>query len=197
MKIIGITGSIGSGKSTVAEYLKYRSFDVFDADQVSREMTGEKGKALKSIREAFGNKVFLKDGNLDRKKMAEIVFNDTKAKAKLEEIVTYKVVAAMKRWIAAKKKEGKAKVVFLDVPLLFETGAQKLADEVWVIACDDNIRMDRILKRGGLTKKEAKARIKSQMPQEEKILLSDVVIYNNGSREQLLRKLRRLLKEYK
>ena len=95
----------------------------------------------------------------------------------------------------AKEKEGKDRIVFLDVPLLFESKAQKYCHEVWTIACDDEIRLKRILGRGDLTVKEAKKRIASQMPQEEKIALSDVVIYNNGSRRQLLYKLNKLIKE--
>ena len=196
MKIIGVTGSIGSGKSTVAEYLRRKGYSIFDADEVSRSMTAPGGRALKKIKEAFGDGVFLKDGSLDRKALAKIIFSDEEKKALLEEIVTMKVVQAMKKWVREKKEEGKEKVVFLDVPLLFETGAQKYCHEVWTIACDDDIRLSRIEGRGDLTLKEAKKRIANQMPQEEKIALSDVVIYNNGSRRQLLYKLRKLIKEY-
>ena len=195
MKVIGVTGSIGSGKTTASAYLKSKGFSIFDADEVSRAMTSQGGKALKKIREVFGDEVFLKDGNLNRKKMADIVFSNKEKKEELEKIVTRKVVLEMKKWVKEKEKEGKEKIVFLDVPLLFESRAQKYCHEVWTIACDDEIRLSRILGRGDLTIKEAKKRIASQMPQEEKIALSDVVIYNNGSRRQLLYKLNKLIKE--
>ncbi len=196
MKTIGLTGSIGSGKSTVASYLKAKGYPVFDADEVSRQLTAPGGKALKAIRETFGDEVFSSDGNLDRKKMARLVFSDEEAKSKLEEIVTRKVISAMKKWVKERKEEGKARLIVLDAPLLLETGAEKNCDEVWVVACDDHIRIARILNRGDLTEKEARARIAAQMPQEEKIARADVVIYNNHSRKTLLAKLRKLLKEY-
>ena len=197
MKIVGITGGIGTGKSTASRYLRKLGYDVIDADGIARDMAGDE-KVLSEIRDFFGDDVIGDDGSLDRKRMAEIVFSDIRKKELLESIITSRVIAKVGEitggYRSGSVKPSKDDVVFLDAPTLLETGADRLVDEVWLVTCDMEVRLHRAAVRDGTSKEKVEARIAAQMSEDEKIDRADVVIYNNGTREELFKALDRNLK---
>ncbi|SFE08707.1 dephospho-CoA kinase [Peptostreptococcaceae bacterium pGA-8] len=197
MIIIGITGGIGSGKSTVSGYLSGLGYTVIDADKISREITENDNNALLEIRRAFGVDVFNSDDTLNRKALANIVFSESSKKRILEEIVISRAEAIIKEKISALKAScSEKKAVFLDAPLLLETGMNRLTDKVWLCDALDEIRIQRVMSRDGLKREEIIARMKNQMSREEKIKFADDVIENNLGREELLSNIERLLSKY-
>lgn len=165
--VIGLTGGIGCGKSEAAKYLASLGALHLDADQVSRSLTAENGEALPEIRRVFGDGVFNDDGSLDRKSMAEIVFNDPSARRNLEGIIHPLVQRSMLRQMDEAARQG-IKVIILDVPLLFETGMDTLCDECWTMYTDRETQIERIMERDNATREHAEARIDSQMSSEER-----------------------------
>ena len=181
MKIIGVTGGIACGKSTLCNTLRELGAKVWDADAASRALTAPHGKALPAIREAFGDGVFFPDGTLDRKALGAIVFNDEAARQRLNGIVHPLVYEDMETFLQANSHE---KTVFLDVPLLFETGYDKRCHEVWCAYLPRETQLERLMARDGLTREEALARVQSQMPLEEKARLSTHLIDTSGTIEE-------------
>ncbi len=180
MRVIGITGGIGSGKSAVSSYLSEKGFRVLDADAISRKLTGDGSPVLREIADAFGNDL-IKDGNtLDRKALAEIVFSDAGKRKTLESIVTSRVLKLMDEELSSERSAG-TEVVFLDVPLLFETGCDNKCDEVWVVTADREVRISRVSRRDGMNREKVIARMDSQMPEEEKTARADEIIDNSGT----------------
>ena len=195
MKVIGLTGSIGSGKSTVSNYLIRKGFIVIDSDAIAHDVVKKGKPALNEISEAFGKSVIGLDGELNRKKLADIVFKHPKKKARLEEIVTARVISEIKKEIRNLKKAEFDGIVFVDAPILFESGANINMDEVWVVVADDSLRAKRVMERDGCTFEEFERRSASQLSQEEKIKLADRVIDNSGTSRKLYLTIRKLLKE--
>ena len=195
MKVIGLTGSIGSGKSTVSAYLARKGYLIIDSDLLAKELVKKGRPALKEIEEVFGKKVIASDGELDRAEMAKIVFKHPKKKSLLEDIVTKRVIKEIKKELNALKKIGHKGIVFVDAPILFESKADIPMNEIWVVVADDKIRAKRVKARDGSTLEEFNRRSSSQLPQEEKIKLADKVIENNGTERQLYSRIRSLLKE--
>ena len=195
MKVIGITGGIGAGKSSVSSYLEELGYDVIDADKIAKE-TAVDASVLEEIREKFGDSVLDPSGQLDRKRMAEVVFGNAEKKAELENIITRRVIERVESLIN-KYRTGeltsKGEIVFLDAPTLFETGTDRLVDETWVVTCDLNTRLDRASKRDEASRAAIEARIASQMPEEEKKARSDEIIYNDGTIEELKAEIDKLL----
>ena len=184
MYLIGLTGSIGSGKSSVAKILKSEGFKILDADEISRELTSPKSPIIGELVDAFGDSIINEEGDLDRRLLASIAFKTPEKKELLSEIVTMKVKTIMEEEISNSKES----CLILDVPLLFEYEMNSSLDEVWSVVADDDIRFQRAHKRDGITKEDFDARNGMQLSQMEKILLSDVVIWNNGTREELREK---------
>lgn len=193
MKVIGITGGIGTGKSTVSNYLRQKGCLIIDADDISRKMTGKGGEALESIREAFGNGIFFDDGSLNRKKLGEIVFSDPIKLQILERITTEVVVKKITNTLEELKNNKFGGVVVIDAPLLFECGMENIADENWLVSADMNIRVSRIMERDGLSEQKIIERINSQMPEDEKKKLADIFLNNSGSIESLYGQIDRLI----
>ena len=158
--MLGLTGGMGCGKSEAARYLASLGAAHVDADAISRALTAPGGAALPAIRARFGDGVFLPDGALDRRALAEVVFDDPRSKRALEEIVHPLVWAQVRRQIA----EAQAPVAVLDVPLLFESGMDALCGETWVIDAPEEVQIARIRARDGLTEAQARARMNAQMP---------------------------------
>jgi len=183
--VIGITGGIGSGKSTVARILRDLGAKVIDADRISREVTAKGKKALDDIVGTFGSGILNEDGELDRKKLADIVFNDPERLKLLEAIVHKYVIEEIEKRVNALKNEGNSDIIVLDVPIPVERGFIDLADQVWVVTCDMETRIKRIMERSCYTYEEAVRRINSQMREEEYLKIADEVIVNNGSIEEL------------
>jgi dephospho-CoA kinase len=170
--MIGITGGIGGGKTTVARFLAEAGAHVIDTDTIARELTVPGSEAMDEILTAFGDSVFLHDGNLDRKAMAEIVFNDSGKLALLNSILHPRI---RQRWQddACNSTEP---FVFVVVPVLYENNLADYFDEIWVITASDEERIKRVMSRDGVDRESVISRLRSQMPEQRKIQLADLVI---------------------
>lgn len=185
--MIGLTGGIASGKSTVTSRLRALGAFVADADIVSREVM-EQPEVLGALREAFGSRIFHPDGSLDRAACASVVFSSPE-RTKLMNGVTHPAIAARLRELArSAEQSGEHTLVFVDAALLIESGFHRICDKVWLITANTASRIRRIMDRDGLTYEEATARIARQMPDEEKLPFASTVIENDGSIEELIRK---------
>ena len=193
MKTIAITGGIGSGKSTVSDYLKEKGYIVLDADEISRAMTGTNGPALEPILLEFGAGVFDEEGNLDRKKLASIVFEDEEKLRKLEKITTDCVIAEIKEQVAHLKEEGFGGILFVDAPLIFEFNLQSMFDETWLITAGMETRINRVRLRDNMNRNDVKKRMEAQMPESEKEKLADFIINNSMKKDWLTEQVDRLL----
>lgn len=191
-KIIGLTGGIASGKTTVSDYLKERGYTVLDADAYSRKTTAKNGPAIPAIKKAFGDDIVNADGELDRKKLGSIIFNDADKRRELNEIVHPLIRDMMNSDEEKFIKEGH---VFLDIPLLFENGLNERCDFVVTVFVDRDTQIKRLTARNDLTVEEAEARINSQMPLTEKVHMSEYRLDNNGNLETLYKQIDRFTKE--
>lgn len=185
MKIIGLTGGIASGKSTVATELRKQNVPVFDADEVSRNAVAKGSKGLALVAEAFGAEYLTADGEMDRAKISQLVFSDKEALKTLEGIL-HKIVWDEAEAFLAEAREQKAKLAVLDVPLLIETKWHERVDFVWLVAVSKEQQIKRAMIRSGMTEEEVKARIAAQMSLEDKKNFADVVLDNSGALEETL-----------
>jgi len=186
MKKIGLTGNIASGKSTASRCLVTLGAKIIDADVIAREIVQPGEPAWQQLQEAFGKEYFHPDGDLDRKKLGALVFNDANAKSLLDSI-THKVIGQrIKAEMALTSPDAKA--IVIDAALLIEAGMVDLVDEVWLVIADDEVRLERLLKRDGCSTDVAWSRIRSQMSQEEKVKYAQVVLDNSGTEEEFLDK---------
>lgn len=179
MRIIGLTGGIASGKSTVSRLLRELGATVVDTDVLAREVVEPGQPAWAEIVAWLGREVLLPDGSLDRRKVGELVFGDRQARARLEAITHPRIDAAAREALAAAERAG-ARVAVLDVPLLYEAGWDKKVDEVWVVYVDEATQKSRLMARDGLTEAQAAARMAAQMSLAEKARRAGVVIDNGG-----------------
>ena len=187
-RIVGLTGGIASGKSTVARMLTELGATVIDADAVVHELQAPRSPLLGEIVEAFGPEILAADGALDRPALGALVFGDAEARERLGSIVHPKVAVEMLRRIAAARASGAALIV-LDIPLLFEgrargtgSAAQMALDATILVTLPEEVQVERQMERDGCDHKEARRRIRAQLPLEEKQRLADYVIDNSGSR---------------
>ncbi|WP_414055157.1 dephospho-CoA kinase [Macrococcus equi] len=195
MTVIGLTGGIASGKSTVAKYLSDQGFVIIDADIASRKAVEVGTEGLAQIKKAFGDQVIRLDGSLDRKALGNIIFNDSSEREKLNKIVHPRVRDIMENEKQNALMQGK--IVVMDIPLLYENHLEHTVDEVWLVYIPLNIQIERLMLRNNLSQKEAQARIASQMSLEEKKEKADKVIDNSGSIDALHEQLRCLIQPYK
>jgi dephospho-CoA kinase len=179
---IGLTGGIGSGKSTVSALLAERGAVIVDADRIAREVVEPGTAGLAAVAEAFGDGVLAADGSLDRPALAAIVFADPEARRRLDSIV-HPLVRARATEITAAAPAGA--VVVNDVPLLVETGQAGSYDLVLVVEADPGTRVARLVQRG-LTAQDARARMAAQATDEQRRAVADVVLDNSGTREELV-----------
>ena len=191
-KIIGLTGGIASGKTTVSDYLKERGYTVLDADAYSRKTTAKNGPAIPAIKQAFGDDIVNTSGELDRKKLGSIIFNDADKRRELNEIVHPLIREMMNSDEQKFIKEGH---VFLDIPLLFENGLNERCDFVVTVFVDRDTQIKRLTARNDLTVEEAEARINSQMPLTEKVRMSEYSLDNNGTLEALYKQIDQFTEE--
>jgi len=185
MKIIGLTGGIASGKSTVATELRKQNVPVFDADEVSRNAVAKGSKGLALVAEVFGAEYLTADGEMDRAKISQLVFSDKEA-LKILEGILHKIVWDEAEAFLAEAREQKAKLAVLDVPLLIETKWHERVDLVWLVAVSKEQQIKRAMIRSGMTEEEVKARIAAQMSLEDKKKFADVVLDNGGALEETL-----------
>ncbi|PKE13283.1 dephospho-CoA kinase [Macrococcoides caseolyticum] len=193
MTVIGLTGGIASGKSTVANYLKENGFAVIDADIAARQAVEKGTEGLRKVAETFPG-VLNEDGTLNRKALGTIIFNDKAQRDSLNEIVHPIVRRLMDEEKAAALSEGK--VVVMDIPLLYENELEHTVDEVWVVYVSYDIQKMRLMKRNELSESEADARINSQMSMDEKRDKADIVIDNCHDLNSLYKRLEALIKDY-
>jgi dephospho-CoA kinase len=181
-RIIGLTGGIASGKSTVSNYLEnIYKIPVLDADIYAREAV-EKGSAiLERIFQRYGRKVKTEDNSLNRQQLGEIIFNNPEEKIWLESQIHPYVRECFKRHL----EQLEVPIVVFSVPLLFEAKLTHLVTEIWVIYCSFEQQIQRLMTRNNLTREQAIARINNQMPLAEKIALADIVLDNSGDLEAL------------
>jgi dephospho-CoA kinase len=180
--VVGLTGGIASGKSTVSSILIEKGITVIDAD-IEARLAVEKGEeAFYKIISHFGEEVQLADGSIDRGKLGSIIFHNEEKRMILNNIVH---PAVRKRMIGKKEKAiaNGEKLIIMDIPLLFESNLTSMVDRTLLVYVDETIQLERLMKRNQLSKVDAIARIRSQMPLEEKIQLADAVINNNGTIE--------------
>lgn len=192
MRVVGLTGGIGSGKSTFAALLRARGVPVIDADAAARAAVAPGTPALAEIVRAFGRAVLGPDGALDRKALGAIVFADAGARRRLEAITHPAVRAAMQAETARLAAEGHA-LAFYDVPLLYEVGLDAVLDSVVVVHAPREAQVARLVRRDALTPAEAEARLAAQLPIDEKAARADFVVENAGPVDQLAAKAERLL----
>ncbi len=191
-KIIGVTGSFGSGKTSVAEYFGSYGAKVIDADKIAHSLLNPGTKVYRQIKHIFGSGVFAKNQRVDRKKIAAIVFKDRKCLKKLNQIIHPQVIRLIKNEI----RLSKARVVILDVPLLIESGLGRIVDKIIVVKITRKQQLKRIKKKFSLSEADILKRIKMQLPLSRKVRMADFVIDNSSTHKETIKqagKIRRLL----
>jgi dephospho-CoA kinase len=176
MLILGITGGIGSGKGLATEFFRTRGAAIVDADEVARELMAPGSDLLADVATAFGRDIVLPDGSLDRRRLAQAVFSDPGAVARLNAITHPPIRAAIERQIARVAEEGTAQIVCIVAPLLLEAGYRSMADRVLVMVADEQERVRRVTVRDGLTEDQVRRRMAVQMPACEQARQADWVI---------------------
>ncbi|HDB5685982.1 TPA: dephospho-CoA kinase [Staphylococcus aureus] len=192
-KVIGLTGGIASGKSTVSELLSVFGFKVVDADKAAREAVKKGSKGLAQVREVFGDEAIDENGEMNRRYMGDLVFNHPEKRLELNAIIHPIVRDIMEEEKQEYLKQGYN--VIMDIPLLFENELENTVDEVWVVYTSESIQMYRLMQRNNLSLEDAKARVYSQISIDKKSRMADHVIDNLGDKLELKQNLERLLEE--
>ena len=193
--IIGITGSIGTGKSTVSNYLISKGYSVVDADKISKGAYNIGSNGYKAILEVFGVEILNSNGEVDRKKIKKIVFDNSNMLQRLNMAIHPIIINEIEKEIEILLES--QNVVFLDAPLLIETELHKKVDKIIVVACDKNEQISRIIKRDKITAYMAISIINSQMSIDEKLKFADYVVYNNSTIENLYSQVDEIILEIK
>jgi dephospho-CoA kinase len=188
LRVIGLTGGIASGKSTVSDMLAELGAVIIDADRLSREVTLPGSEGLRQVREAFGDSVITRGGTLDRHRLGAIIFHDESARIRLNSIIHPLVIELTEQRLRELQgisgKQRRPIVAVIDAPLLIEAGVDAICDEVWVVAVGRDIQARRLMSREGYTLDEALSRIDAQMPLSEKKKRATHIIDNEGTAEQ-------------
>lgn len=192
--VIGLTGGIASGKSTVSNMVKNLGIRVVDADQISREVVEVGKPAYQQILSVFGDEILHQDKTINREKLGAIIFGDQSKREQLNKIVHPAVRIEMLNGVE-EEKEKNSKAVVLDIPLLFESKLTHMVDKTILVYVDEETQLKRLMQRNGYKEEEARMRIGSQLPLRTKIELSDEIIDNNGTIEETERQLHEILKK--
>lgn len=195
--LVGLTGGMGSGKSIAGEMLKELGAHIVDADEICRSLIEPEKQAWREIVQLFGDEILLPDQTLNRKKMADIVFNDPEKKMALEGILHPKVFAEEQRAFEEISEADKDAVVVVNAALLIESGNCKKMDKVIVVACEERVQVERIEQKGIFSAEEALKRIKTQMKLKEKLKFADYKLDNNSSVEDLRAEVKKLYQKLK
>ena len=190
-KIIGITGGIASGKSTVTNFLRQKGFQVVDADAVVHQLQKPGGRLFEALVQHFGQEIILENGELNRPLLASLIFSNTEEQEWSKQIqgeIIREELASLRDKLAQTES-----IFFMDIPLLFEQDYSSWFNETWLVYVEPDVQMDRLMKRDQLSKDLAISRLSAQWSLEEKKGLASQVIDNNGSQEQLLAQLNSLL----
>ena len=192
-KIIGITGGIASGKSTVTEFLRQKGFQVVDADAVVHQLQKPGGRLFQVLVERFGEKVLLENGELNRPLLASLIFSNPEeqewSKRTQGEIIREELAALRNQFALIEA------LFFMDIPLLFEQNYASWFDETWLVYVNRDVQLERLMKRDQISKEAAESRLNSQWPLERKISLASHSLDNNGNQEQLIAQVVQLLEE--
>ena len=186
MRVIGITGSIACGKSTVSREMMRRGFPVIDGDALSRELTGPGGEAVPAVRSVFGDRYINQDGSMNRRAMGKLIFSDDRSREQLDLLMDPFLRSLTLRKIEQARTSG-TKLCFLDMPLLFEKEYNALCDSVWCVWLPENMQLERLMERDGYSREEAMSRIRAVMSSDRKADLASAVIDNSGTVEETLR----------
>lgn len=190
--VLGITGGIASGKTTVAQTFQALGAVVVSADLLAREVVRPGAKALRQIAAYFGRQVLREDGTLNRQLLGDMIFNDHQARLALNNITHPAIAELASKRLREAEQEGAPLVVY-DAPLLFEAGADRQVDKVLVVKVDAEVQLARLMARDGIDRQKALARIDSQMPQMEKIARADFIVDNSGSPQETEEQVRSLM----
>ena len=192
-KIIGITGGIASGKSTVTEFLRQKGFQVVDADAVVHQLQKPSGQLYQVLVEHFGEKILLENGELNRPLLASLIFSNPEeqewSKRTQGEIIREELAALRNQFAQTEA------LFFMDIPLLFEQNYASWFDETWLVYVNRDVQLERLMKRDQISKEAAESRLNSQWPLERKISLASHSLDNNGNQEQLIAQVVQLLEE--
>lgn len=192
-KIIGITGGIASGKSTVTEFLRQKGFQVVDADAVVHQLQKPGGRLYQVLVEHFGEKILLENGELNRPLLGSLIFSNPEeqewSKITQGEIIREEL-AALRNHLAQTEA-----LFFMDIPLLFEQNYASWFDETWLVYVNRGVQLERLMKRDQISKEAAESRLNSQWPLERKMVLASHSLDNNGNQEQLIAQVVQLLEE--
>ena len=192
-KIIGITGGIASGKSTVTEFLRQKGFQVVDADAVVHQLQKPGGRLYQVLVEHFGEKILLENGELNRPLLASLIFSNPEeqewSKRTQGEIIREELAALRNQFAQTEA------LFFMDIPLLFEQDYASWFDETWLVYVNRDVQLERLMKRDQISKEAAESRLNSQWPLERKISLASHSLDNNGNQEQLIAQVVQLFEE--
>ncbi|MFS9255578.1 dephospho-CoA kinase [Streptococcus infantis] len=192
-KIIGITGGIASGKSTVTEFLRQKGFQVVDADIVVHQLQKPSGRLYQVLVEHFGEKILLENGELNRPLLASLIFSNPEeqewSKRTQGEIIREELAALRNRFAQTEA------LFFMDIPLLFEQNYASWFDETWLVYVNRDVQLERLMKRDQISREAAESRLNSQWPLERKISLASHSLDNNGNQEQLIAQVVQLFEE--
>jgi len=194
MKRIGITGGIGSGKTTVSHYLLDNGYFVIDADKVARELVEKGTPVLQELVGTFGGQILTEDGELDRRALAEIAFSNPSQKKQLDQVMHHRILEKIELMM---ENLPSAEVVFVDAALIFEAGWNQYFDQVWLVDASEEIRRERIRMRDDLTRVQILERMNAQLNSYERRQRADRVLWNEGSKEELYEQVERLLNNLK
>lgn len=193
--IIGLTGSIASGKSTVSKILEKLGFPIIDADLVARQVVEPGTETLQKIEKIFGSEVIQDDGTMNRERVGALIFSDPAKRKQLNDIIHPAIREEMLLQRSVFLAAGYQTIV-MDIPLLFESKLQHFVDKILVVSVTEENQLVRLMDRNGLDEKNAKARISSQLPMSVKEEGADAVIYNNGTLEETTYQLTRILDQW-
>lgn len=193
--IIGLTGSIASGKSTVSAMLRKKGFPIVDADEIARLVVEPGSPVLLEISRQFGADIIQEDGSLNREKLGERIFGNNEERQKLNGIIHPAIRQEMLRQKDEWLSNG-ANTIIMDIPLLFESKLQSFVDKIIVVSVSPEIQKERLIARNVLSQGEADARIRSQLPMEMKEQGADAVLFNNGTLEETAEQLEDVLLEW-
>jgi dephospho-CoA kinase len=195
MVIVGLTGGVASGKTTVSQILKEEGAYVIDADRIARELVRPHAPAWKKLVKAFGTDILREDGSIDRKKLADRVFADLKQRKLLNQILHPRIRSEMNRRAKEIEEKDPEAIVVIDAPLLVELGGHHQMDRLIVVTATQTQQIDRVKKRDGISPEEALRIFSSQMSVEDKVKLADFVIRNEGSLQETKKKAREIFRE--
>jgi len=195
MLIVGLTGGVASGKTAVSGVLKGEGAYIVDADQIARELVQPHQPAWDELVRAFGREILQEDGFIDRKKLAEKVFGDRKQRKVLNQILHPRIKEEMDRRTKEIGQKDPEAIVVIDAPLLVELGGRRKVDTLIVVTSTPNQQMERLKERDGRSPEEAQGIFTAQMPVDEKVKLADIVIRNEGSLEEMEKRVKGVFQE--